>query len=255
VKVAGVDFTSAPSRRKPIVVATGVFEGCRIAKVDLQSFSSASLFRAFLESAEFNRVGIDAPLSLPTEFLETVGIASWEESIMWASAQSKDEYFAAIRAFVTARPAGNKEPKRACDKLLGAASPLKLFNPGVGWMHFALAKHLLNLPVAVLPFQTLSGAASLIEVYPGAFAKQRLGNLSYKNDSPGDTERPERRERLLLALDEFLEISPAHRKQAVLDAHGDHLDALIALAQTAFSVEEPVPSGASKEGWIYGARL
>lgn len=255
MRLAGVDFTSAPSKRKPIVVCTGVLLNGRVSQVDLRSLSTPALFRDFLGTFSFDRLGVDAPLALPLEFLQTIGVGSWEDSIRWATSLEKGEYFAIIRAFVSSRPSGNKEPKRACDKAIGAASPLKLYNPGVGWMHFALAKHLSEVNAAVLPFQKAEGHRSVVEVYPGAFAKKRLSNVSYKNDPVGDVDRPQRRQVLIDALEEWMDLSPDLRLLAREDDQGDVLDSLIALAQTAFSINETVPASCAEEGWIFGASL
>ncbi len=253
--VVGVDFTAAPSRRKPIVVARGVLAGDRIRNVELLQLYSAADFWLFLHERGYDRMGIDAPFSLPQEFLKTLDLSGWRESIQWAATTPKSDYFDAIRSFVMVRPVGNKEPKRACDALLNAASPLKLFNPGVGWMHYALAKHLQRLEECVIPFSSRVDSPAILEVYPGSFAKNRIGRLSYKNDPVGDADRPARRVQLIGALKEFLDLSQDQGVQAASDPNGDILDALIALAQTAMSRHEVAPEANRNEGWIYGASV
>lgn len=251
--VVGVDFTAAPSRRKPIVVARGVLAGDRVRNVELIPLHNAADFKLFLQGRGYDRLGIDAPFSLPQEFLNTLHLSEWRESIEWVAKLDKQAYFDALRSFVAARPVGNKEPKRACDALLNAASPLKLYNPGVGWMHFALVKHLQGLEESVIPFTSSSDQPAILEVYPRVFAKNRIGRLSYKNDPVRDIDRSSRRVQLIGALRDFLDLSQDQEVQAENDSNGDALDALIALAQVAFSRDEVAPKAHKEEGWIYGA--
>ncbi len=255
MRIVGVDFTAAPSKRKPIVLASGALEGSRVTRVHLATLEKSLAFEYFLQERGFLRIGIDAPLSMPLEFLSSLGLASWEEGIEWVAKSDKKTYSAAIRQYANAHPAGQKEPKRACDRLHMAASPLKLFNPGVGWMHYALAYRLCLLKGHVLPFSTDTGTGAIVEVYPSVFAKKRIGNASYKNDPAEDPDRVTRRGILVNALHEFLEITPEIEARAIADSQGDVLDALIALAQTAFSLDEVATQPSAQEGWIYGADL
>lgn len=122
-------------------------------------------------------------------------------------------------------------------------------------MHYALAKQLVGLEACVLPFAKEKNSRAIFEVYPGAFARGRIGKASYKNDPLGDQERPKRRLILLAALGNYLQLNDSLTSRAVSDPNGDYLDALIALAQSAFSVGEPIPEAESREGWIFGADL
>jgi len=77
VALWGCDFTSAPSRRKPIVLAVGRLEGrpgaARAVLERLDTFDQLPVFAACLHQPGPWVGGFDLPFGLPRELVETLG--------------------------------------------------------------------------------------------------------------------------------------------------------------------------------------
>jgi Protein of unknown function (DUF429) len=259
--VLGVDFTSSPSRKKPVVVAQGALDAHQ-ATFTLQAlhrFETHPALLGFLRDMPAWVAGFDMPFSLPRDFLHALGWphANWHEHITHLHSLSRAELVSACRAFCAARPAGQKFAHRACDFLAGSSPSMKWVNPPVAQMLHAGAPLLLACE-ATLPGQHTGRTERIaLEAYPGFAARQVLGRQSYKSDDvrKQTPDRRTARKHLLEAL-----IAPGAKApglpQLLDDASGDCLDATICALQAAWGAlraaqDYGLPAKRDRlEGWI-----
>jgi len=274
--VIGCDFTSRPSRRKPIVLACGHLcpEGARLAR--LLRFDRFDAFEAWLADPARRWVGgFDLPFGLPRELVRTLGWPlTWRACIEWVAALPRERLREQLVAFCAARPAGAKFAHRATDRPAGSSPSMKWVNPPVVYMLHAGVPLLLR---AGAHFPGLHGADEsrvALEAYPGLLARSVLGRRSYKADAR-ERQTPERRaarEALLAAAQAgevpllrgralALGLTAAQRQTLIDDASGDSLDAALCLLQAAWAQREHeaghpnwgLPPFDPLEGWIVGA--
>jgi len=71
--IAGCDFSSSPSRRKPIVFATGTVQQARVQLAGLEKIESLDDFAAWLRQDRAWICAFDFPFGLPRELVQTLG--------------------------------------------------------------------------------------------------------------------------------------------------------------------------------------
>ncbi|HEY0953630.1 MAG TPA: DUF429 domain-containing protein [Roseateles sp.] len=262
--VFGIDFTSAPSARKPIRVAEGRRHGAVMRLEGLTALDSLDAFSAWLARPGPWVGGFDLPFGLPRELVEALG---WPLEYVALMAHYANLDRAEIRdlfaAFCNARPAGAKFAHRACDGPAGASPSMKWVNPPVAWMLHAGVPRLIAAGVHLPGLLAGDESRVALEAYPGLLARELIARRSYKSDSKA-AQTPERliaRLGLVDALEQGrtrlglrLKLSPAQRDQLVADASGDSLDAVLAMLQAAWAAQRPAwgwPAGVDAlEGWI-----
>jgi hypothetical protein len=275
--LVGVDFSSAPSRRKPIVLAFGTRAGPLLRLGPLRSCASLPEFAAWLAEPGPWLGGFDLPFGLPRELVECLGWPTdWLPLMRHYAGLSRAEIRTTFAAFCNARPAGAKFAHRACDRPAGSSPSMKWVNPPVAYMLHAGVPLLIDAGV-VLPGlhagpsgPTHSPMAppvhTALEAYPGLLAREILGQRSYKNDARAK-QTPDRliaRKDLVDALEQGrtrlglrLKLSHAQRDALVADASGDRLDAVLCLMQVAWASVQPncgLPADMDPlEGWIITA--
>jgi hypothetical protein len=261
--IYGVDFTSSPSRRKPIVAAQCRLEDDSLVFQTLHRWTVFSEFEEFLASPGPWIAGFDFPFGQARRFIETIGWPeAWSEYVALAGAMSRRAFFDCLTRYRQDRPAGDREHRRGCDRLHASISPQKLHGTPVGLMFYEGAPRLLRSDVTVLPFLHRDPARIAVEAYPGALARRLIGKTPYKSDDRArqTEDRLAARIRLLKALrDPSLCPSPyaiIAPDDLALDPSGDALDALIAAAQASWSWSERerdfgIPRNIDRlEGWI-----
>ena len=286
VRLAGVDFTSAPRPRKPITVALGrvapdarAGEGGhaapRIVLERLVAFESFEAWEGWLREPGPWLAAFDFPFALAREFVAAQG---WplEGEDAWAAitgevaALSRPALIARCRAWCDARPAGSKFAHRACDATAGSSASMKWVNPPVALMLHAGAPRLLAAGVTLpgLHERGTDPARIALEGYPGLAARAVLGRASYKSDDPkhrDDAPRRAARQRLVAAIEagappfgECVDFG-AWREACVDEPGADRLDAVLCLVQAAWAHARRdsnygLPVRADRiEGWIVGA--
>ncbi len=262
--VAGVDFTSRPTARKPIVVALGRFDGHAVRLDALASHTSFEAFSGWLSAAGDWVGAFDLPFGLPRELVTTLGWPTeWLPLMRHYAGLSRAEIRDTFAAFCDARPAGGKFAHRACDKPAGSSPSMKWVNPPVAYMLHAGVPLLIDAGVHLPGLQAGDATRVALEGYPGLLAREVLGARSYKSDERA-RQTPERliaRKDLVDALEQGrtrlavrLRLSHAQRDALVADASGDRLDAVLCLLQAAWARGQPAfgrPPGADAlEGWI-----
>src|SRR5437763_14342318 len=79
MKIFGVDFTSAPCRRKAITVAAGRLKGMTLAIQGIERLETFSAFEALLARPGPSIGGFDFPFGLPAELWRDLGWAlAWK---------------------------------------------------------------------------------------------------------------------------------------------------------------------------------
>lgn len=262
--LVGVDFTSAPSRRKPIRLAFGRRHGAVLKLERQEGLESLDAFAQWLQTPGPWLGGFDLPFGLPRELIETLGWPTdWAPLMAHYAALSRAEIRETFAAFCDARPVGGKFAHRACDGPAGSSPSMKWVNPPVAYMLHAGVPRLIAAGVALPGLHAGDDARVALEAYPGLLAREILATRSYKSDDRAK-QTPERliaRKDLVEALEQGrtrlglrLKLSHAQRDELVDDASGDKLDAVLCLMQAAWADQRPdfgqPPDMDALEGWI-----
>jgi hypothetical protein len=262
----GIDFTSAPSRRKAITIASGMLDGDAFRLASLSALHDFDAFATWLRRPGPWLGAFDFPFSLPRELVETLGWPTqWEPLIRRVATHSRGELRALFKAFCNARPVGGKFAHRATDLPAGSSSPMKWVNPPVAYMLHAGAPMLVDAGVTIYSLHPGDPARIALEGYPGLVARS-ITRASYKNDQRAlqTPERREVRERIVAALergDYRLGIrldAGALRPGLIDDGSGDLLDAVLCALLAAWGWQRRdagfgLPEFDPLEGWIVGA--
>ena len=263
----GVDFSCAPTRRKPVTLAYGQRRGDALRMQRIDALPSLAEFAARLAEPGEWLGAFDFPFGLPRELVEALRWPTqWPALVCHYRALSRGHIRAQFKAFCAARPAGAKFAHRACDRPAGSSPSMKWVNPPVAWMLHAGVPLLVDAGVHLPGLHDGDRRRVALEGYPGLLARELIGRRSYKADAPA-RQTPERRlarERIVDALQAGgtrlgarLQLAPAQRAQLLDDASGDRLDAVLCLMQAAWADARPgwgLPAAIDPlEGWIVTA--
>lgn len=268
MRIYGLDFTSAPTARKPITCARCSLQATTLLVEECLLFPSLAAFETFLSSGGPWLAALDFPFGLPRKLIDNLGWPSpWEGYMRLIAAMSKQEFESVVEDYRNTRPAGDKLHLRAPDVLAGARSPMMLHRVPVGKMFYQGATRLLASPVSVLPCRPTGDSRMVVEGYPALVARRLIGKRAYKSDERGKqskTQAEMRREivgalcsRLLQEIYGLtMELSDDMTNSLVQDAMGDRLDAVLCAAQAGWAYLERergygIPFNCDKdEGWI-----
>ena len=265
--LAGVDFTSRPTRRKPITVALGALEHGVLRLSRVESHETFEGFSGWLRTPGPWLAACDFPFGLPRELVEALGWPrAWLPLMHHYAALSREEIRDTFAAFCDARPAGAKFAHRACDGPAGSSPSMKWVNPPVAFMLHAGVPLLIDAGVDLPGLHAGDGQRVALEGYPGLLARELIGHRSYKSDDKAKqtAERLIARKDLVEALEQGrtrlglrVRLSHAQRDALVADASGDRLDAVLCLVQAGWAGLQPgygLPGGVDVlEGWIVTA--
>src|ERR1700752_2371479 len=135
MKIFGVDFTSAPCRRKAITVAAGRLKGATLAIQGIERLETFSAFEALLARPGPWVGGFDFPFGLPAELCRDLGWPlEWKALVSHCFGLTRQQLRCALDAYRNSRPAGRKYAHRATALPAGSSSPMKLVNPPVALM-------------------------------------------------------------------------------------------------------------------------
>lgn len=268
----GCDFSSSPTRRKPIVIALGRCHGARVQLVALQHFDTLAALGQWLAQPGDWVGGFDLPFGLPRELVRALGWpVQWQACMRHYRALTRAQIRNAFAAFCGARPVGCKFAHRATDGPAGSSPSMKWVNPPVAYMLHAGVPLLLDAGVHLPGLHQGDPARVALEAYPGLLARELLGRRSYKSDDRSK-QTPERliaRKDLITSLENGatrlglrLKLSHAQRDALVADASGDCLDAVLCMVQAAWAWQQHAQGDAAYglppdmdplEGWIVTA--
>ncbi len=267
LRVYGVDFSSAPSSKKPITIATGVLSESVYLLEQVVAVPSWDMFDDFLSHPGPWLAAFDMPFSLPRPLIEHYGWPTqYSEFVAWYGAQARPWLREKFKAFCDARPAGSKYVYRQADRPAGSSPAMRWTNPPVAWMLHAGTPRLLKAGVHIPGmFDGIDASAEqrvALEAYPGFTARQ-VTRDSYKSDEPSKqtSERRLAREKILKSLlaaraglSIRLKLSHPWRDQLLEDGSGDLMDAAICALQAAHASLLPdygLPKDMDPlEGWI-----
>lgn len=270
LRLLGVDFTSVPSRRKPITVAHGRLVGGVLRLDAVQALPDMASFEALLAAPGPWLGAFDFPFGLPRVFVDELALGA-DVAAVSAAVHSRCADRRTFRALVddwaNRRVRGQTLPHRATDRALAgvsSTSPLQTRYVPVGFMWFEGMPRLLAAGVHLPGLRAGDATRVALEGYPGALAHALIGRRSYKNDA--DAARLIARKDMAEALEQGrapgaprLKLAHAQRDALVDDASGDRLDAVLCLVQAAQAAARPgwgLPQAVDPvEGWIVGARI
>ena len=274
--LVGCDFSSSPTKRKPIVVALGSLKQGRVQLQELLRFETLDAWAQWIAKPADWVGGFDLPFGLPRELVETLKWPTdWLACMGHYASLSRDDIRQQFKAFCNARPVGHKFAHRQTDGPAGSSPSMKWVNPPVAFMMHAGVPRLIaagvTLPGMYAPPPVTSGFKRIgLEAYPGLLARELIGNQSYKSDDKAK-QTPERliaRKQLLQALEVGqtrlglrLKLTHAQHDSLVADASGDCLDAVLCMVQAAWAFAQHsvghgcygLPLFDSLEGWIVSA--
>ena len=266
MKLYGLDFTSSPSKRKPITCAACTLEVGRLELSHVTGFASFAAFEAFLTTEGSWLAGIDTPLGQPRKLIENLGLPqSWSGYVAHFGAMDKNEFVATLDNYRAERPAGDKEHRRYVDKLARAISPMKLYGVPVGKMFFELAPRLLGTNLNLPLLRPTLDTRTVLETYPALVARRFIGRQSYKSDTPSKQTAEHREARAHIVRGLLSDTTAEHygvrvnltedqQQELVKDPKGDVLDAFLCALQAAWASTQPhygIPEDADElEGWI-----
>jgi len=268
-RVYGIDFSSAPTPRKPITIAIGELAGTEYQLQQVVEVGDWSQFDGFLNHPGPWLAGFDLPFSLPRALIEHYRWPTqWPVFIRWYGQQPRAELRLAFKMFCDARPVGNKFVYRKTDRPAGSSPAMRWTNPPVAWMLHAGAPRILHaglhLPGLMEGIDAPAQRRIALEAYPG-YTARKITRHSYKSDDPGKhtQERRDARRAIVNGLLETglssglnvgLGVSRAWKQKLIDDPKGDLLDAVICGLQAAHASLEknfgfPVDID-PLEGWI-----
>ena len=267
--LVGCDFSSSPTARKPIVLATGTEAGGRVQLTALEALPTLDAFAQWLRRPQPWIGGFDFPFGLPRELVEHLGWpTTWRECMAHYAGLTRAEIRETFAAYTAARPAGAKFAHRRFDKLAGSSPSMKWVNPPVAYMLHAAIPLLLDAGVHIPGLHAGDPDRVALEAYPGLLARELIGRRSYKSDEK-TKQTPDRliaRKDLVTALEQGrtrlglrLKLTHAQHDALVEDASGDRLDAVLCLVQAAWAARHGAPSYGLPagldplEGWIVSA--
>jgi hypothetical protein len=272
VRIYGLDFTSAPGCRKPLIVLGCTLEGGSLRVEDSETLTDFGGFEDFLQRGGPWVCGMDFPFGQPRSLVAALGWPeSWEGYVGEVDTLPKEEFEDKIRADMALRPAGSKWRYRLADRRSGSSSAMMLFRVPVGKMFFQGAPRLLASGIRVEPCRRNGDERVAVEAYPAVVARRFLGRTAYKRDSVPDTpERRSARETLLAGLESAVlrkvygfavEMDDYWREEFVSDPSADVLDSLLCAIQAAWAYARRdenygvPPECDPNEGWILDPAL
>lgn len=266
MRIVGIDFTSAPKRDKPIVVADCTAEEKRLVLKRFLEFADWPAFEHWLgEDGEWIG-GFDFPFGLPRRFVQAQGWPLDWPGMVQACVQGGKERFVedAMQAFQAAKQVEDKH--RATDLVARSESPLKTkANPPVGRMFYEGSWRLLTSRLRVPGLHQTNSGKIAVEAYPGLVIS-RFGERYYKNDKARSAEGNDAaRRRILAKLEEGCIESmscavtvPGLLAERMHHESGDWLDAVLCAVQAHWAWRQGPSFGLPEkvdpvEGWITSA--
>jgi hypothetical protein len=275
VLIYGIDFTGAPSRRKPITVARCRLRRQRLSLLALEACPDFRTFESLLRRPGPWLAALDFPFGLPASVVEALGWPpQWEHYVRLVALLGALAFKETLRCYCAVQPPGQKLPRRTTDRLAHALSPLMLYRVPLAGMFFQGAPRLLAADLCVLPCRPTSARRYAVEGYPALVARRWLGRRPYKSEgrAAGEDKRRAARMTLLQALlspelqacyDVQLQLDLTAFPALVEDPRGDWLDALLCAVQGAWIARHgawlrlwdrdagpALAPGTVAEGWI-----
>jgi hypothetical protein len=268
MKIYGIDFTSAPRPKKPIVFAQCRLVDEVLSLEQLGSLISFTEFESFLRQPGPWVAGMDFPFSQPRKLIENLGWPrDWDGMIRRAAGMSKSEFVHVLESYCQGREAGDKHHLRFTDRIARSRSPMMLYRVPVGKMFFEGAPRLLHAGVSIPPCLLRDDPRVVLEAYPALVSRRWIGSRRYKTDTVKQQSaamQSAREEILSHLLSEEadahfgfgIHISRSDADLLIQDGTGDRLDALFCAVQAGWAHTQQErnfgipPDCDALEGWI-----
>ena len=271
----GIDFTSTPTSKKPITVATlEPLAGERFALIAIESFAAWPAFEAFLARPGPWIAAFDFPFGLPGALIETLGWPrDWRDLMRHYASLDRPSIRALFKAYCDARPVGSKFAHRATDGPAGSSPSMKWVNPPVAWMMHAGVPRLIAAGVSIPGLdddpRRVDNTRIALEGYPG-FIVRSITKASYKSDTRArqTPQRRDERTRIVAALERGahrlsmrIAFDTGQRASLIDEGSADRLDAVLCAVQAAWAwrqnqtgdIRYGLPDAIDPlEGWIVG---
>lgn len=242
MQVIGIDFTSAPSRRKPITALYCTLDDKKLKAENLEEWRDFSGFENALRRPGPWIMGIDFPFGQARCFIEMIGWpVAWSDYVRHSAQLGRMGFRDALNSYRAGRRVGDKEHRRATDDAAGSISPQKIFGVPVGLMFFEGAHRLMEAGVTIPHIHQGDPKRIVVEAYPGIAARTLVGRLSYKTDTRKKQTSDQSKARHQI-FDALLTQSPRHfgfyidaSESLCDDPCADQLDALLCAAQAAWA--------------------
>lgn len=262
--IYGIDFTSRPTRRKPVTCIACTLQDDVLYAGKLQEFTNFSAFENALRAPGPWIAGIDFPFGQSRAFIENIGWPlTWTVMIDHLLSMDRKAFRKTLDDYRATRQAGDKEHRRRTDSAAGSISPQKLYGTPVSLMFFEGAPRLRKSGVTIPGLQDGDPDRIVVEAYPGLLARKFIGRRSYKQDTKAKQTHGQYEARLDLLsalIDdgayEHYDVRIEAPQTLADDPGGDALDALLCAVQAAWAwtrreQQFGMPPGADLlEGWI-----
>lgn len=269
MKILGVDFSSAPKRRKPITAAIGRYSAEVLSIERIDRLETLDAFERLLRLPGPWVGGFDFPFGLPREAVVALALPTeWRAMTLECLRRGKAEFKRRLDEYRESRARGEKYAKRAGDSASGAHPAVKLVNPPVGLMFFEGSPRLAAANLTVPRLARGDPARVALEAYPGMLVRRHLNiRDSYKNDQKSKQTRAQRiaRREIVDAIkrglphDIRVKFSSVLERELLDDGSGDSLDAVICALQASWGHRRGAPGYGLPEhvdpveGWIVSA--
>ncbi len=282
MRIYGLDFTSLPSRSKPLTLAVCDLEDSILRLLELRPLGGEKakpfkLFEEWLQTPGPWVAGVDFPFSQPRQLVLDLGWpTAWGDFISHVAGLKRSGFESGLRAYKASKLKGEKELHRATDKKAISRSPMKLENPPVGKMFFEGASRLLLSGASVLPVRPVDGETRIVvEAYPALVARKWIGRKQgYKHDDKRKCDDDMRfarcdivqairgrmkndcRKSVVERYGLAVEMSDEDAEACIGDGSGDQLDSVLCAVQAGWAYRNRdagygIPGGADQlEGWI-----
>ncbi len=267
-RILGVDFTSAPTKRKPITVADCDLADHELVVRSILRLSSFTEFEGLLARDGPWVAAIDLPFAQPQVLVDALGWPSgWRDCVIHVAQLGKSAFEQALNDYRNARPAGQKEHLRETDRLARSQSPMKLHYQPVGKMFFQGAPRLLRSAANIVPCARNDSDRTILEAYPALVADSLARTRSYKHERKHKPAHEQARRNIAHALRAEtcrqrygvrVAVSDTMLEELVDDTTADLLDAVLCAVQAAWASRQPdfgVPPDREHEGWIVDPAL
>src|SRR5260370_29047833 len=181
MKIYGLDFTRAASRKKTMTCAVCELKKDLLSVKDCLRLTSFGDFEALLRSDGPWLAALDFPFGLPRKLITNLGWPqTWEGYMQVIASIGKMKFEETLKVYQESRPVGDKQHLRATDVLAGARSPMLLHHVPVGKMFFEGATRLLKWTVSILPCRPSDWSRIGFDGFPARESHKLLGGRRYK---------------------------------------------------------------------------